>query len=406
MIRVLVNIKCKSPHQRTRVCGKTRRGCVLCRSRVDRANEFDRENINRPGTSEVCSTAKTDLALDSRNWAFFSRVCLSFLHGSHYIMVGVGHLLFLALYFLRGVFSLSSTTNYVSLEAVAAQQELPVGTTPAEEDAAAQEPSELRQLIQLEYPLEQTPIETPIPSGEGAGENSDNPQARNWGLFAHRVISQAEGHWVTDLPRPNGTDGAPEHEREGSLERARALRHASRLTRSSSDEMTSSSDLELIAIVTKLLATNPTVLQQALLAQLLVHLHARQQHPHQPPQEHAQPASTGESTPSSSATHEPAGPPAGPLRPNSSFTRLPLVEYDYETVGKGIHRPEPVYVADVGLNKKHFVLSNHHADDGFPWDKKHFVLSNHYADSLESVLLPRGVVRDRVERIAVDIEKT
>ena len=92
---------------------------------------------------------------------------------------------------------------------------------------------------------------------------------------------------------------------------------------------------------------------------------------------------------SSSATHEPAGAPAVPMRPNSSFTCLPLVElYDYETVGKGIHRQEPVYVDPVE----------------FSWDKKHFVLSN--ADSLESVLVPRGMVQDRVERIAVDIEKT
>jgi hypoxanthine phosphoribosyltransferase len=61
---------------------------------------------------------------------------------------------------------------------------------------------------------------------------------------------------------------------------------------------------------------------------------------------------------------------------------------DPELIGKGKGRIDPVFVTA----------------DGFA--KSDFLIPAHYRDDLEKVLIPRGLVIDRVERLAVDIRDT
>ncbi|CAK4617033.1 hypothetical protein LEN26_014698 [Aphanomyces euteiches] len=49
-------------------------------------------------------------------------------------------------------------------------------------------------------------------------------------------------------------------------------------------------------------------------------------------------------------------------------------------------RKEPIYLAD---------------DASFP--KEHFLVPNHYSDYIDSVLIPHGLINDRVEKLAQDI---
>lgn len=51
-------------------------------------------------------------------------------------------------------------------------------------------------------------------------------------------------------------------------------------------------------------------------------------------------------------------------------------------------REAPIFIAD---------------DAGF--DKSHFVIPGHYHDSIEKVLIPNGMVLDRIEKLAFDIKK-
>jgi hypoxanthine phosphoribosyltransferase len=59
---------------------------------------------------------------------------------------------------------------------------------------------------------------------------------------------------------------------------------------------------------------------------------------------------------------------------------------DLHAVGAGVNRKEPLHVAD---------------DAGY--DKEKLLVPNHYKDSLDRVLIPRGLILDRIERLAVDI---
>lgn len=78
-------------------------------------------------------------------------------------------------------------------------------------------------------------------------------------------------------------------------------------------------------------------------------------------------------------------------RPAYPFTasKSPLVCGDFSDVGKGTGRAKPMMI-----------------EDGARYDKDFFVLPRHYEPSLDYVLLPKGIVQDRIERLAVDIRET
>ncbi|CAH0513801.1 unnamed protein product [Peronospora belbahrii] len=52
------------------------------------------------------------------------------------------------------------------------------------------------------------------------------------------------------------------------------------------------------------------------------------------------------------------------------------------------------------LNLKKSVI---HVEDDVSYDKSQFIVPHHYLDSIESVLVPRGLIDDRVEKLAQDI---
>ena len=62
---------------------------------------------------------------------------------------------------------------------------------------------------------------------------------------------------------------------------------------------------------------------------------------------------------------------------------------DLSTVGKGLQRKEPVEIAEGELYAK---------------DK--FLIPSHYKQDIESILIPRGLLLDRIEKLAVDIRNT
>jgi hypoxanthine phosphoribosyltransferase len=41
--------------------------------------------------------------------------------------------------------------------------------------------------------------------------------------------------------------------------------------------------------------------------------------------------------------------------------------------------------------------------DGAKFDKDHFLVPHHYAESVDSILIPHGLVIDRVQKLAADI---
>lgn len=45
------------------------------------------------------------------------------------------------------------------------------------------------------------------------------------------------------------------------------------------------------------------------------------------------------------------------------------------------------------------------ADDGYQLDAKHFVIPKHYDGSIATVMLTRGMIEDRIEKLAMDIRK-
>jgi len=62
---------------------------------------------------------------------------------------------------------------------------------------------------------------------------------------------------------------------------------------------------------------------------------------------------------------------------------------DMHAVGAGIGRKEPMIV-----------------DDEAGYDKDQFLVPKHYRDDIDRVLIPRGIVLDRIEKLAVDIRET
>jgi hypoxanthine phosphoribosyltransferase len=62
---------------------------------------------------------------------------------------------------------------------------------------------------------------------------------------------------------------------------------------------------------------------------------------------------------------------------------------DLKVVGTGQGRKEPIYVKESDK-----------------MDKNHFLIPSHYKQSIDSVLIPRGMILDRVEKLAVDISES
>lgn len=75
--------------------------------------------------------------------------------------------------------------------------------------------------------------------------------------------------------------------------------------------------------------------------------------------------------------------------PSSSPRRQPIsssIKPSDSSIGRGLNRREPVFLAD-----------------GTRFEKEHFLLPRHYATSLSHVLIPKGLIQDRIERLAADI---
>ena len=62
---------------------------------------------------------------------------------------------------------------------------------------------------------------------------------------------------------------------------------------------------------------------------------------------------------------------------------------DMHTVGAGSHRKDPIVIAD-----------------GCGYSKSKLLVPNHYRDEIENVLIPRGLLTDRIEKLAFDIRET
>ncbi|CAD7945865.1 unnamed protein product [Amoebophrya sp. A25] len=60
--------------------------------------------------------------------------------------------------------------------------------------------------------------------------------------------------------------------------------------------------------------------------------------------------------------------------------------HDY--VGKGLNRGNPLWIGD-----------------DWSFSKEHILIPNHYHDSLDYVLLPKGLLNDRIEKLAIDMRK-
>jgi hypothetical protein len=56
--------------------------------------------------------------------------------------------------------------------------------------------------------------------------------------------------------------------------------------------------------------------------------------------------------------------------------------------GSGSGRAEPIYV-----------------EDDVRFEKEHFVMPKHYQDSLGYILMPKGLVNDRIEKLAMEIRR-
>ena len=65
---------------------------------------------------------------------------------------------------------------------------------------------------------------------------------------------------------------------------------------------------------------------------------------------------------------------------------MTLADYDGHHVGHGIGREEPIVIGDTDRLSKDI-----------------FVIPSHYARDISSVLIPRGLINDRIERLAYDI---
>ncbi|EER13209.1 hypoxanthine-guanine phosphoribosyltransferase, putative, partial [Perkinsus marinus ATCC 50983] len=64
--------------------------------------------------------------------------------------------------------------------------------------------------------------------------------------------------------------------------------------------------------------------------------------------------------------------------------------YSYEYVGRGIGRKEPVFVKDNEEEMYHL---------------EHFLIPPHYQNDLKRIMLPKGLILDRTEKLAMDIRQ-
>lgn len=62
--------------------------------------------------------------------------------------------------------------------------------------------------------------------------------------------------------------------------------------------------------------------------------------------------------------------------------------------------PESVNSNGSGFRREPYFIS-----DDFAMDKEHFVIPQHYKEHLKSVMVPHGMIVDRVEKLAGDISK-
>ena len=65
---------------------------------------------------------------------------------------------------------------------------------------------------------------------------------------------------------------------------------------------------------------------------------------------------------------------------------MTLTEYDGHHVGHGLGREGPIVISDTHT-----------------FDKDVFLLPSHYSKDVSKVLIPRGLIRDRIEKLAYDI---
>ncbi|EER12211.1 hypothetical protein Pmar_PMAR016610 [Perkinsus marinus ATCC 50983] len=65
--------------------------------------------------------------------------------------------------------------------------------------------------------------------------------------------------------------------------------------------------------------------------------------------------------------------------------------YSYDYVGKGVDRKEPIFVKD---------------DDEELYHLEHFLVPPHYKNDLKRIMLPKGLILDRTEKLAMDIRQS
>ncbi|KAF4660114.1 hypoxanthine phosphoribosyltransferase 1 [Perkinsus olseni] len=65
--------------------------------------------------------------------------------------------------------------------------------------------------------------------------------------------------------------------------------------------------------------------------------------------------------------------------------------YSYDYVGKGVGRKEPIFVKDSDEEMYHL---------------EHFLIPPHYKNDLKKIMLPKGLILDRTEKLAMDIRRS
>lgn len=63
-----------------------------------------------------------------------------------------------------------------------------------------------------------------------------------------------------------------------------------------------------------------------------------------------------------------------------------------DEIGKGVHC------------KSYIVIPSE--EEKFAYDKEHFLIPSHYKDDIKNIMIPRGVILDRIEKLAMDIYET
>ena len=83
-----------------------------------------------------------------------------------------------------------------------------------------------------------------------------------------------------------------------------------------------------------------------------------------------------------------------PVLSHSPSAELSDPRQEFAYVGRGVGRKEPIEVPDTYTESSKFCFS-----------KDKFLLPSHYVDDVKSVMLPRGLAVDRIERLAIEIKE-